>query len=77
MHVEPLSNFRSVEMRNLLREERYEWNRQLNWDYSECQRMIASMLDAKALLGFVAVEEDRCAGYVFIIPEKVSWALAL
>jgi len=67
MRVEPLSSLKSVEMRNLLREERYEWNRQLNWDYSESQRIIAGMLETRTLPGFVAVEENQCVGYVFYL----------
>ncbi len=65
MKIRPLRQFRSQELRNLFDREREEWEHQLYWDYREPQRVIAAMIDAGSLPGFVALQDGGPVAYTF------------
>ena len=67
MEIRSLRYFKSNELHTLLEQEREEWRRQLYWDYREPQRVIAAMIDAGSLPGFVALQDDRPVAYAFYV----------
>jgi ribosomal protein S18 acetylase RimI-like enzyme len=67
LQLVPLVLVKSYSLREILREERASWMRDLNWDYSEPQRIIDEMIDRSELPGHVAVIEDQPAGYSFYL----------
>ena len=69
MELAPLSKLRSHVLKELLAEERDEWLRVLNWDYTEPQRILSTMVDMVALPGFVALENQKPIGYTFYVEE--------
>lgn len=67
MEIRPLHQFRRQELRSLLDQERGEWGCQLHWDYRDPQRVIAAMIDAGSLLGFVALQAGTPVAYTFYV----------
>src|SRR3990172_2905619 len=65
MEIRRLRQFKSQELRNLFDQEREEWEHQLYWDYREPQRVIAAMIDAGSLPGFVALQDGGPVAYTF------------
>jgi len=67
MKINSLQSFKSHRLRSLFFEEREEWWRQLYWDYGEPQRLIAAMIDAGSLPGFVALRNGDPVAYAFYV----------
>ncbi len=67
MRLIPLISVQSPYLKEILQEERAEWMRDLKWDYSEPQRIIAEMLDHSELTGHVAVLAGQPAGYSYYL----------
>jgi ribosomal protein S18 acetylase RimI-like enzyme len=70
LQLVPLTLVKSYSLSEILREERATWIRDLNWDYSEPQRIIAEMIDCAELPGHVAMIEGQLAGYSFYLCQE-------
>src|SRR5262245_31155266 len=67
MEIRSLQSFKSHRLRSLFVEEQEQWSRRLYWDYREPQRLIAAMIDAGSLPGFVALRDGDPVAYAFYV----------
>ncbi len=67
--IRDLRLYGSAALRPLLEVESDLWRRRLDWEYMGSARLLLEYLDARALPGFVAVEQGEILGYVFCVYE--------
>lgn len=67
--IRDLRLYTAAQLRPLLEMENRFWLRRLHWEYLSSARLLLEYLDARALPGFVAVEQGEIVGYVFCVYE--------
>ncbi len=67
--IRDLRLYGSAALRPLLEMESERWRERLDWEYMSSARLLLEYLDARALPGFVAVEQGEILGYVFCVYE--------
>ena len=70
MRILDLRQVSAVQIENLLREEARHWREELHWDYGTAVDLIKRFVEARALAGSVAFEEDEPVGYSFYVLEE-------
>jgi ribosomal protein S18 acetylase RimI-like enzyme len=68
--IRDLRLFDAAALRPLLEVESGLWRRRLDWEYLGSAKLLLEYLDARALPGFVAVEQGEILGYVFCVYEE-------
>lgn len=69
LQILDLRHFSAESLRPVLEAETRVWSERLQWDYRTSTNLLLQYLDARALPGFVAVEDGRVLGYTFCVYE--------
>ena len=69
LEILDLRHFSANSLRPVLEAESRVWSDRLHWDYRTSTNLLLQYLDARALPGFVAVENGRVLGYTFCVYE--------
>ncbi len=69
LEILDLRHFSASSLRPVLEAESRVWSERLHWDYRTSTSLLLQYLDARALPGFVAVENGRVVGYTFCVYE--------
>lgn len=69
MEILDLRQLRAQDLESLLQEETRVWREQLRWDYRSSADLIRRFVDARALPGYVALDDGRTVGYSFFVYE--------
>lgn len=70
MQIVELRQMGSRPLEILFQEEADHWRQDLHWDYRPSLDLIRKFIDARALGGYVAMEDGRPAGYGFYVLEE-------
>ncbi len=70
MQIVDLRQVHSHSLDGLFREEAQFWRDELHWDYRSSIDLIRKFIDARSLGGYVALENNRPAGYGFYVLEE-------
>ena len=69
LQILDLRHFSAGSLRPVLEAESRVWGERLQWDYRTSTNLLLQYLEARALPGFVAVEDGRVVGYAFCVYE--------
>ena len=69
LEILDLRHFSANSLRPVLEAEGRVWSERLSWDYRTSTTLLLQYLEARALPGFVAVENGRVLGYTFCVYE--------
>jgi len=69
MQILDLRQIPSRKLEPLFQEETRHWRDELHWDYGPSVDLIRKFVDSHSLGGYVAMEDDKPAGYGFYVLE--------